>query len=146
MLLARLAVLLFLALSVAHAEPKGPPRGRFWKDFRRAFLQEDFAVLAKMTRFPVEVKGLMDDDPILKVTKKQFERCFGLLFRRDTGLKVSGQNHRDFVQTMLQAPPSESEDSFRVADLVFEQGKKGFELVRFYLDTADRAVARKCSK
>jgi hypothetical protein len=91
------------------------------------------------------VKGMMDDDPILKVTKKRFESCFAQIYGKDTGLSVQGQTHQSFIGTMLQIPATEDdEDSFRIADLVFARGIARYELVRFYLDTADPMVARRC--
>lgn len=46
----------------------------FWTRFRAAVLARDMRALAAMAAFPVEGRGELDDDPVLRITPAAFAR------------------------------------------------------------------------
>jgi len=68
----------------------------FWVEFRKAILDQDTSEIIKNCIFPLETKGPMDEDSIIKFSKNQFDKLFyGYLNQ------LSGLNPDDFNETEL---------------------------------------------
>ncbi len=132
-------LLLMLAAASAMAEGPGAQRKLFWRTYKKAFLQKELRTLQWYVRFPVEVKGVDDGDAKFFVGKEKFAKCFEFIFTSDTGLSAKEQSHLEYIKDLDKLP-----DSLRAGNLVFENKNEKFELVRFYLNTADEKVKSAC--
>ena len=137
--------LLLLALGLpSHAF--AADRQSFWFSFRKAFLKKDFRALATMSSFPVEVLGMADSDPVLRLDEKSFKPCFLQIYRRDSGMSEKGETHEAYVRRVKKVPAIEKGSQFRMGDLQFQSVHGTFKLIRIYLDTADPRVTKVCGE
>lgn len=147
----------FLALIVtssdaAAKDTKVRKKQEAWSNFRGAFLKRDFKKMATLATFPIEVKGNMDEDPVLNVTEQKFRSCFLLIYKEDVGLSAAPESHEAYItkhpsltKLISNGKPISDEPGeagFRVASLVFSSSS--FKLEGFNLDTADSAIRKKC--
>ena len=63
---------------------------KFWSVFRDAALKNDITKLEKLTKFPVAIHGMMDDDPIIKIEKKLFFKNINIVLSQDPGDPSTG--------------------------------------------------------
>eukprot|EP01034_Spumella_vulgaris_P012118 gene12118-15427_t len=83
----------------------------FWTQFREAAVAGNFAELAKRTQFPLQTRGMMDEQPVVTYAENEFEKLIQLFLKTPTGL-----NANNFDETQLdyiKANPT----------LTFSQGK-----------------------
>ncbi len=133
------------------------PQQKFWKPFREAFLRKNFKKLKSMTAKDLMVKGIMDSDPIIRVSSKKFESCFGIIYSRNVGLTDPDKDHEKFIMELpdvsevvgndggaLQENPRAAH--FRVSDLEFGKDKSGqFKMTTIYLNTVEPIVTKACA-
>lgn len=55
----------------------------YWVDFRQAALSNDFKTLRRLTRFPFELKGPLEDDKVKKYPAREFDLIWPRLLEAD---------------------------------------------------------------
>ncbi|MBD0273041.1 MAG: hypothetical protein ICV73_14080 [Acetobacteraceae bacterium] len=111
----------------------------FWPAFRAAVLSGDVDAVAGMTRFPLEVKGELDRDPVRLVTRSELPRLLERALAADSGLSLREPltNRRLVERTEPPVQPARgvavSPDAARIAAFVFGRTNAGWRLQRVYL-------------
>ena len=86
--LGTLAVLL-AGPALAQQAPRDEGFQAFWQGFRAAALAGDLGAVARMSRLPVESRGELDDDPVLRLTAATFPpELFTPLFENYLGARA----------------------------------------------------------
>jgi hypothetical protein len=136
-----IAVLLVLTVTVAGSAEGTQQEGNvFWRDFRNAILTENNAQLVSMTRFPLTVRGVSDNDTVKHVGKKAFPGVFRRILAQPVTV-VSGDN---FVTTTMleillkkgQLQPRDylTGEQIRVEQLLFHRINGRWLLTTAYLE------------
>ena len=115
--------------------PDGGEFAAFWQGFRTALLASDWGALERMSRFPVEVKGELDDEPVRKVERAGFTRLLQKLLHQkaQTNLRITV---RESVEQMSKPEmPAPSENWARVDEFEFERSAGQWRFVSTYLDS-----------
>jgi hypothetical protein len=108
----------------------------FYERFRAAALATDVEQAANLTRFPLEVRGALDDSPSLRVTRNQFAHYFPALLDADIEESEPPISARQsFGEAVAPDPKWIADESFRVANFQFEKGADGWRLAVVYSDT-----------
>jgi hypothetical protein len=113
---------------------------RFWTSFRQAVLDGNVPTVVKKTRFPFEVRGVSDSDPVHHFNRKDFP---GVL-RQVTSQKIVVQTKSGFEwQTMrdvvkkkehIDAADLLTPDMFTVELFQFQRLKNHWCFTRAYLE------------
>ena len=96
----------------------------FWTKFRTAAIQNDYATLEKITKFPLEVRGVDDSMPVEYFKKDEFKKIFNRLMEQ----KIYPVHDENYVLTSMKtivnntelAPDAKNQDQYRMEQLVFE--------------------------
>jgi hypothetical protein len=131
--------LLLLSSVVAYAgEGRGDANGA-WHIFRQAVINGDSDQAATMTKFPLEVRGEDDSDPVRYYDRKNFSVVFlKLISQQKVLLKGNGLVRRPVVELVkekldLVEKDFQSSNQFRVYDFVFTRTKGRWSFVVGYL-------------
>jgi len=95
----------------------------FWLEFRRAVLASDWKAVESMTRFPVMVKGVSDEDPVQKVDKAKLPKLLQDVLGQQSGTSQRQETMREQLQR-LEMPdrrPMVTDTWARVEDFEFER-------------------------
>jgi hypothetical protein len=73
----------------------------FWGQFREAVLTNDTSKIISWTKLPIEAKGVLDSDPIIKYGQNEFTRIFKDFLKQPTGTNISDLNESqiDLIKT-----------------------------------------------
>ena len=133
-------ILIFsLAISVScSAESPQSDFQPFWSKFRAASLANDYATLATLTKFPLEVKGVDDSVAVKKYQKEQLNTIFPKLISQTVFLPKDN----DVVETKLREVLTKTEKveykttdkEIRVEQFQFQLINGKWLLVRAYLE------------
>jgi len=107
----------------------------FWSEFRRAMLADDIDRLSRMTRFPLEVRGETDADPVVRVDRAQLKGTVSRIIAQDSGMGAQQETVRQFIERTPSIKPTSVEPdggAARVGDFVFERVDGRWLLVRVY--------------
>jgi hypothetical protein len=131
--LGTLAVLL-AGPALAQQAPRDEGFQAFWQGFRAAALAGDLGAVARMSRLPVESRGELDDDPVLRLTAATFPPAFRRLLATVED-PASGRTVRDAIQAA--AVPrldrrNASPGQVRLDSLQFARGRDGWRLATIY--------------
>ena len=96
----------------------------FWTEFRAATIQNDYATLENLTKFPLEVRGVHDSMPIEYFKKDAFKEIFNRIMEQ----KIYPVHDEDLVLTSMKTivkntelvPDEKNEEEYRIEQLVFE--------------------------
>ena len=96
----------------------------FWNEFRTAVVEDNYANLEKLTKFPLEVRGVHDSMPIEYFKNDEFK----IIFDRIMEQKIYSVHEEDLVLTNMKAIVNDTElvsdmkngDQYRVEQLVFD--------------------------
>ncbi|WP_458095167.1 hypothetical protein [Roseomonas sp. WA12] len=106
----------------------------FWQTFRTAALAGDMAAITRMSRLPVESRGELDDEPVLRLTATALPAAFRRLLRTveevETGRTVL-QTIRDTPEPWGD-PASLRANQARVGSLEFRRGREAWRLATIY--------------
>lgn len=93
-------IFLFLLVAVtANAADNLEEAKTFWKSFRRSVLTGKTVDIASMARFPFEVRGVDDSDPVKRYSRQKFP----LVFNQVLSQHVFVMSGKEIVEkTMLQ--------------------------------------------
>ena len=94
----------------------------FWKEFRAAAIQEDKEKIIKLTHFPFNTRGLLDEDPTVKHDRSWFLKAYGDLFNADPGVNPIPSTMRAFLKENPEVPSGNlpTGDWARVGDFEFK--------------------------
>src|SRR5699024_5707681 len=116
------------------AQPAEQNFTAFWTDFRAALLASDWAAAERMTRFPVEVHGDLDDDPVRKVERAKLPQLLQKLLTQNSGRDE--KTVRDQLQqTRTPEMPAPGANQVRVNDFHFERSGGQWRFVATYLSS-----------
>jgi hypothetical protein len=123
-----------------HASDDNGDVNRFWTSFREAVLEGNVPIVAKKTRFPFEVRGVSDTDPVRHFNRKEFPN----VLRQVTSQKIVVQTKSGFEwQTMLDVIKKKKHidaadlltpDIFTVELFQFKRLKNHWTFTRAYLE------------
>lgn len=137
-----LLVVLVLADTVSYAASETELSGatRFWSSFRTAVLNNDDKAIRSMAKFPFEVRGVADSDPIRSYTAKEFPTVFRQILSQ-TEYVPEGEKlvpitvHGVIYRTKkLRAADVVTPDFFRISQLVFQRVKGKWHCTGGYLE------------
>ena len=110
----------------------------FWNKFRAASLANDYATLATLTKFPLEVKGVDDSIPIRKYEKAQLNTIFPKLMSQPVLLPkdndVVEKNLREVLTKTEKVEYNNTDKEIRVEQFQFQLINGKWLLVRAYLE------------
>ena len=110
---------------------------RYWKAFRIAVLQNDMSTLTKLSRFPFEIRGTLDESDKRQVLRQEFLRLFPALLETDIGLSATPTTIKSFLKTTTRLSPSFCNtygNQFHVGVWVFELTPDGWRFVQAFVD------------
>lgn len=81
----------------AAATSGDPAFAAFWGDFRLAVMYKDMDSLKKLTRFPFETKGRLEEDPVVKRSARDFEALYARMMETDPGKSPMKDSMRELV-------------------------------------------------
>lgn len=114
----------------------------FWTKFREAAVAGDFPRLAKHTRFPLQTRGMMDEQPVVTYAENEFEKLFGLFLKTPTGLNANNfdETQLDYIKANPTLTFSENKlpimhdnKTAAVVSMEFENTAEGWKLTFLYL-------------
>ncbi|MCE9501197.1 MAG: hypothetical protein K8R21_11975, partial [Leptospira sp.] len=118
---------------------------------RKFVIAKDFKNLEENTSHPLKTRGMMDDDPIHKIPKKDFQKFIHAFSGQPSGLNSSDLNETEagFVKRSGKIDPKKdqiSENDARIGNMVFKKTDGKWKLVLIYFDEAEYEVVRKKGK
>lgn len=125
-----------LLASPALGQPAARDEGfhAFWQGFRTAALTGDLATVTRMSRLPVESRGELDDEPVLRLTAATFPPAFRRLLTTIDD-PVSGRTLRDTIRDTMELRLDDrnaSPGQVRLDSLQFERARDGWRLTTIY--------------
>jgi hypothetical protein len=112
----------------------------FWQVFRSAVERDDRKKLADLTKFPLEVRGESDDDPVRHFKRPTFLKKLDALLASDPGLLMDGretQKEHILRTTKLNDRQYSGDTNARVGNFEFEQVKGRWWMTRAYLSNEE---------
>jgi hypothetical protein len=135
-----LVPLVVLAAGGCLADRSSTPAQPFWAEFRQAVLADDMDKIARVTRFPFEVRGPDDSNPIEQYDQAGFQDVYRRLMAQPVYLPLSGviiaKSMRELIaeQKTLAADDQTTADTFHFHQFEFELSKGRWQFVRAYLE------------
>lgn len=110
----------------------------YWTEFRTAALAADYEKLEKLTRFPLEVKGVDDSMPSVQYKKEDFQG----VFKKIMAQPIYQLREDDLIETTMRAvvdkmdvvPEEITGEERRVEQLEFQNIEGRWFLVSAYLE------------
>ena len=106
----------------------------FWKTFREAVLSYDTAQLMNLTVFPLEYRGTLDDDPVVKISQNQFAKIFSLFLNQWHGGDLEGTRELDYVKKIVNPSDQAVNGEISVGNMVFYEKDGKWKLGFLYLN------------
>lgn len=135
-----LPVILALLCVVCSAAGKDYSCNQYWSTFRQAVLDNDKGRLAGMTRFPFEVRGPDDSDPVRQYDAKGFLAIYERLVAQPVFLpregKIVSKSMRQLIDEKKEITPDDylTSDSIQIHQFEFERIKGKWLFTRAYLE------------
>jgi hypothetical protein len=108
----------------------------FWGEFRAALLASDWAALERMSKFPVEVNGELDDEPVRKVERAQLPKLLQKLLAQKSQKDETRTVRQDLEQKPTPQAPAPDKNQVRVNEFHFERSAGQWRFVATYLDSS----------
>ncbi|WP_338664379.1 hypothetical protein VQH23_04265 [Pararoseomonas sp. SCSIO 73927] len=128
------AASLAIGPAVAQRDSRAATFFPFWREFRAAVLAGDMAAVTRMSRLPLESRGELDDEPVLRLNAAALPAAFRRLLRtvedverNRTVLEVIRDTPEPVLDSRNYAP-----DQVRISSLDFLRGRGGWRLVTIY--------------
>jgi len=132
--------MLLLMPTVTSAGPQQSDGNQFWQVFRQAVLDNNTEHIASMTRFPFEVRGVDDSNPIHNYDRKHFAPIWKKLLVQPELLplhgKIVSKTMLELIKEKKTLAPKDflKSDFIRVYDFEFELIKGHWQFTRAYLE------------
>lgn len=113
---------------------------QFWSTFRQAVLDNDKVKIVEMTRFPFEVRGPDDSDPVQPYDHHGFLSIYEKLVAQPVFLpsdgKIISKTMRQLIDEKKEITPADhpTSDSFQVHQFEFRRIKGKWFFTRAYLE------------
>ncbi|HWV16529.1 MAG TPA: hypothetical protein VN030_13940 [Cellvibrio sp.] len=134
-----LTLLIMLPLSAASqsAPLKHSDFQLFWQEFREASLADDYATLASLTKFPLQVKGLSDEPLAANYKANEFKKIFPQLltqvvYQYQDG-KLTETTLKEVIRKKEKIAASPKETEIRVDQIKFKLIDGKWFLTRAYI-------------
>lgn len=133
-------VVLLLQVTASSAAPSYSDANQFWQAFRNAVIKNDSQQIAALTRFPFEVHGVVDSDPVTHYDRKRFTQVLVQILAQRVFLpsngKYTGKSMRQLIGEKKKIVDKDflTPDIVRFHDLEFELVKGRWLLTKGYLD------------
>lgn len=131
--------LLLSALSLGARESSSLTK--FISAFSRDFTRVDHKSLVKdnAVRFPLKLKGTLDDSPEIAASKKAFAAVLPKISGQSSGLNAANhdETEAEYLAAFVRAgktPEDAGEATRRVGNLVFKKIGKKWQLVQVYVN------------
>jgi hypothetical protein len=142
MRLLRLCLVLALTFvaTACDAQSQGADVDKFWSAFRQAVLANDKNKIAGYTRFPFEVRGGSDSDPVQRLKRDGFLAAYDKLVTQPvyvpvaTGIVERTMKQLIEEQTALLPEHQTSASTLRFRQFEFERVKGRWMFTRAYLE------------
>jgi hypothetical protein len=134
-----LAIALVLACSACVAQDADSAQ-TFWASFRQAALANDISKVASMTRFPFELRGVSDSDPVQRLSRGQFPDAWKRLLAQVVDVPEDGRiverSMQELVHDQQVAPPVQRRGAtaLRFQQFEFERVRGRWLFTRGYLE------------
>jgi len=70
----------------------------FWEIFRAAVLANNTSHVKALTKFPLMIKGTLDEDKTILIKEADFDSAIETLLAQDTGLRKKPQTMSQFIK------------------------------------------------
>lgn len=131
----RIAILAAAALTGmaghAAAQPCQQQAQATWAGYRDAILSGDATAAATLTRFPLTLRGELDDSPSRRIDAAAFKARFAGLLTQDTGLRSGGYSLRQLAADTPSIEALECDansGAFVIGPLAFARAKGAWKL------------------
>ncbi|MFM2226102.1 MAG: hypothetical protein RJA07_2304 [Bacteroidota bacterium] len=111
----------------------------FWKKFRATIIKNDSTNIISLTQFPLETRGEMDSDSIIKYDKKDFAKVLHAFLYSTSGV-IQGSQLDEIIQTENPDNKYVLKDWARVTDFQFRRINGKWRLTFLYLNTRDEEL------
>lgn len=92
---------------------------KFWKMFRNAIISNDFETVEANTIFPLETRGTLDSDPIVRIDKKKFQDVFKIFLKTYYSMST---NQIDYIKSQEIIKPYITNSYWqRIGDMQFKR-------------------------
>lgn len=114
----------------------------FWTRFRAAALAGNYTELSRYTVFPLQTRGLMDNQPVITYSEGEFAALFKLFLQTSTGLNTDNfdETQADYIKANPtitfntgKLPLMHDNKTAAVASMEFENTSAGWKLKFLYL-------------
>jgi hypothetical protein len=110
----------------------------YWRNFRQALLQGQNQLLVGMTRLPLVVKGVTDDQAPRRVGQGKLGKTLAELLKQEVYPVHATDDRPQSLRHLIEATPEllprhwTTPQQLRVENLAFAKGKTGWKLVTVY--------------
>jgi len=135
-----LPVILALFCVVCSAAVKDSGSNQYWSTFRQAVLDNNKEKIVAMTRFPFEVRGPDDSDPLKHYDRKGFLAIYERLVAQPVFLpsdgKIISKSMRQLIGEKKEITPADylTSDSIQFHQFEFKRIKGKWFFTRAYLE------------
>jgi hypothetical protein len=112
----------------------------FWSGFRSAVINGDKEKIASMTKFPFEVRGPNDSDPVIRHNRKSFMKIYEYLLTQQVysfdGARANSKSMREIIESQTKIANSNilAEDFIRIEQFTFTKVKNRWLFTRAYIE------------
>lgn len=104
----------------------------FWRTYRQAILNKDTIAIFALTKFPIETRGPMDSDPVVKYPQNIFKKILPIFLALESG--ISEGTELDLIKsTTVPASDDVSGETARIGNSVFDLVDGQWRLTFLYL-------------
>jgi hypothetical protein len=117
--------------------PSNPEREKefqkFWIIFRNAIISNDWNAIISNTHFPLETRGSLDDDPVIKIEKDRFRQVFEIFLQTAYSFPPIKTQY-DKIKNKENVYPYITDDWYRLGNMQFKKIKGKWFLTFIYIE------------
>ena len=116
----------------ARAPSRADELQSFWSQFRTAALSGDEHRVEALTRFPLQTKGVTDDE-VRTVSRARFTKAWAAVLKGDAGQAAEPASERSLIQKTTRWPGNPADTEQCLATICFSKTTAGWRLSRVYI-------------